>query len=282
MSISTSHLYCLTSLLTLHFFLLFMKINRFHVQIEKRLLSGHFQVESIRFAYLANCFYVHCGSLASNKFHTMFRILEAIDYFFTKELNNAWSLSDANTDCLKNFACAFGVFRALQSSMSGHEKIKVMCLIPFLSIIFIRTNAKSKEISEDAQKQLFSALYHAIESFKVAERIAVFALESNELQLMKEYRKSLLCVDVNIMDTNSSRYPIKKYDTIISQLTTRISCANSESTQAHVDPTFVATSRHFLSRKFDEQVSLILCDASFQNPAHAIFNQFDFFLWFSN
>jgi hypothetical protein len=135
-STSTSHLSCLTSLLTLHFFLLFMKINRFHVQIEKRLLSGHFKVEIIQFAYLANCCYVHCGSLASNNFHTMFRILEAIDYFFTKELNNAWSLSDATTDCLKKFACAFGVFRALQSSMSGHEKIKVMCLIPFLSINF--------------------------------------------------------------------------------------------------------------------------------------------------
>ena len=91
----------------------------------------------------------------------------------------------------------------------------------------------------------------------MAERIAVFALESNELQLMKEYRKSLLCVDVNMMDTDSSRYPIKKYDNIISQLTTRISSANSESTQAHVDPTFVATCRHFLSRKFDEQVRLI-------------------------
>ena len=97
-----------------------MRNSRFHVQLEKRILSSSFKVESIDFASLANCFYVQCASSAAKNFHTAFRILEAIDYFYTKELNEAESLPDAITCFLKNFSCAFGVFRALQSCISGN------------------------------------------------------------------------------------------------------------------------------------------------------------------
>lgn len=216
------------------------------------MLSGKFQIDSIEFTSLANCFYVQCSSSTAENFHTLFRILEAIDYFFTKELNDALSIPEASSYFLKMFSCAFGVFGALQSCLSGDCVIKKMCLFPFISIIFIRTNSKCKEISDKCQQQLYAALHHAIESFKIVERIAVFALESNEVLLMAEYRKVLHGVDFNLTDTDYSKQRAKSYDNIISRLTTRISSTTGDHrTQSLVDSTFLATSRCFLSRKFD-------------------------------
>ena len=249
-----------------------MRNSRFHVQLEKRILSSSFKVESIDFASLANCFYVQCASSAAKNFHTAFRILEAIDYFYTKELNEAESLPDAITCFLKNFSCAFGVFRALQSCISGDAANTKLCLIPFVSIIFIRTNAKLKVLSENCQRQLYSAFYHSIESFKLVEPITAFALESNELQLMTEYRKALHCVDVNMVDANSARYPTKKYDTFITRLTTRIATTTCELPRNSDDAIFLKTSRSFLSRRFDEDVrafffvhSPVVCQPKFFN-----------------
>jgi hypothetical protein len=229
--------------------------NRFHAQKEMRMLSQKFAVDSMDFACLANCFYVLCSSMSAKRFHSVFRVLEAIDYFFTKELNDAVQLqTDAIALFLKNFACAFGIFRALQSNISGDAFIKSLCLIPFLSIIFMRTNTKSNALSDHIQQKIYSALFYSIESFNVAECLVIFALESNELQLMTEYRKALHRADTYMMDTQYSRYPSKKYDNIISRLTTRISSANSDSSHHVADALFWTTSRRFLSRKFDEQV----------------------------
>jgi hypothetical protein len=231
--------------------------TRFHVQKEKHLLSDIFSVSSIDFACLSNCFYIQCASMSSNKFYHVFRILEAADYFYAKELNDALLLStDAIMLFMKNFACAFGIFKALQGGISGNAVIKKLCLIPFLSIVFMRTNGKSKALSDHNQKELYSALFHSIESFKVAECLAVFALESNELQLMTEFRKALHCADTYMMDSDSARHPTKKYDDIISRLTSRISSSSKELPQQYADDAFRATSRSFLCRKFDEEVRL--------------------------
>lgn len=238
-----------------HYFFQFTRIARFHVQMDKHLLSGTFLVESIEFACLANCFYIQCSSLTTRNFYTAFRILEAIDYFYAKELNDAVSQPDAITGFLKNFACAFGVFRALQSCISGDATIKKLCLVPFLSIILMRTNAKSKELSENCQSQLYSAFHHSIESFKLVECIANFALEANELQLMTQYRQALHCVDVNMVDVNSRRYPAKKHQTLINRLTTRIAAnPTCDLPRNSDDAIFLKTSRSFVSRRFDEEV----------------------------
>ncbi len=217
-------------------------------------------MEGIDFACLANCFYVNCSTLASESFHSVFRILEAIDYFFTKELNDTVCLSEATAVFMKNFVCAFGIFGALQSCISGDAVIKSMCLIPFLSIIFKRTNIKSKDLSESVQKQLYSALYHAMESFEIVESIAVFVLESNELLLMTEYRKALHCIDTNLIDTDSSMHPTKKYDKFITRLSTAIAATDGDHLASKaVDFTFLATSRIFFARQFDGQVRQMFC-----------------------
>jgi hypothetical protein len=211
-------------------------------------------VERIDFACLANCFYFQCSTSASS-FHSVFRILEAIDYFFTKELNDAVSLSEATAIFMKNFVCTFGIFGALQSCTFGDTAIKSMCLIPFLSIIFKRTNIKSKELSEYGQKQLYLAFNHAMESFEIVESMTIFVLESNELLLMTEYRKALHCVDINLMDTDYSTHTTKKYDDFITRLTTKIAGSDGDHPAAKpVDLTFLATTRNFLARQFDGPV----------------------------
>jgi hypothetical protein len=245
---------CIFFIFVLFIFFIFI-LNRFHAQKEMYLLLDKFAVESIEFASLANCFYVLCSSMSSERFHSLFRILEAIDYFYTKELHDAVLLqTDTIALFTKNFACAFGVFRALQSSISGHTTIKNLCLIPFLSIIFMRTNTKCNELSDHIQRKIYSALFHSMDSFKVAGCLAVFALESNELQLMTEYRKTLYRADAFMMDTQYSRYPTKKYDNFISRLTTRISSAKSDLSHHVSETNFRTTFRSFMSRKFDEQV----------------------------
>jgi hypothetical protein len=240
-------------------------------------------VDSIDFAYLANCFYVHCSSLTAEKFYSVFRILEAVDYFFTKELNDAISFPDATTHFLKSFACAFGVFDALQNSIAGDTAIKIMCLLPFLSVIFMRTNAKSKGLSENGQKQLYSALYYAMESFEVVESIANFSSESNQLQLMAEYRKALHCIDANLTDTDSSRYLTKKYDGFITRLTSCIDASSGNHvTQQFADSTFLTTTRSFLSRKYDGLVHFVffLCNSSFTGHTigNMLINTFSLFI----
>jgi hypothetical protein len=184
----------------------------------------------------------------------MFRILEAMDYLYTKELNNAVSLPDAAPLFLKNFVCAFGIFRALHSCIRGDIAIKNMCLIPFLTIVLMRTNSMSKCFSENCQKQLYTTLCHAIDSLNVAENIAVFAIQSNELQLMSEYRKALYCVDVNMADASFCTCEAKKYEKYISSLTTRISSVSSLQQQTCTDAIILRTIRSFLSRKHDVEV----------------------------